>query len=77
MENKSYSNCPLSRVAILFTKLVNNPRWGVERIFSSIKSLFGSGKIRYKGLARVHAQHLMDAIEHNSYRTLGIIMRCL
>ncbi|XOD66909.1 MAG: transposase [Flavobacteriales bacterium Tduv] len=35
-------------------------RWVVERTFGSIKRWFRSGKARYKGLARVHAQHLMD-----------------
>ncbi|XOD66703.1 MAG: hypothetical protein ACMUEL_01255 [Flavobacteriales bacterium Tduv] len=30
----------------------------------------------YKGLARVHAQHIMEAMVHNLYRAFGIIMRC-
>ncbi|XOD67749.1 MAG: hypothetical protein ACMUEL_07515 [Flavobacteriales bacterium Tduv] len=33
-------------------------------------------KAGYKGLARLHAQHLMEAMADNSYRTPGIIMRC-
>ncbi|XOD68248.1 MAG: hypothetical protein ACMUEL_07130 [Flavobacteriales bacterium Tduv] len=40
-----------------------------------MKRWFGSDKARYKGLVRVHAQHLMEVMEHNLYRTLGIIMR--
>ncbi|XOD68009.1 MAG: transposase [Flavobacteriales bacterium Tduv] len=39
---------------------MNKTRWVVERSFSSIKRSFGSGKTRYKGLACVHRQHLMD-----------------
>ncbi|XOD67722.1 MAG: hypothetical protein ACMUEL_07330 [Flavobacteriales bacterium Tduv] len=31
-------------------------------------------RLVYKGLARVHAQHLMEAMSHNLYRSLGIIM---
>ncbi|XOD67043.1 MAG: hypothetical protein ACMUEL_03265 [Flavobacteriales bacterium Tduv] len=31
-------------------------------------------RILYKGLARVHAQHLMEAMEHNLYYSLGIII---
>ncbi|XOD67416.1 MAG: transposase [Flavobacteriales bacterium Tduv] len=50
--------------------------WVVERIFGSINRRFGSGKDRYKGLARVHAQHLMEAMAHNLYRSRGIIMSC-
>ncbi|XOD67108.1 MAG: hypothetical protein ACMUEL_03640 [Flavobacteriales bacterium Tduv] len=34
-------------------------RWVVERTFGSIKCWPGSSKDSYKGLARVHAQHLM------------------
>ncbi|XOD68196.1 MAG: transposase [Flavobacteriales bacterium Tduv] len=56
-------------IAILFTKLVSKTRWVVERTFGSIKRWFGSGKDRYKVLARVHAQHLMEAITHNLYRS--------
>ncbi|XOD68213.1 MAG: transposase [Flavobacteriales bacterium Tduv] len=41
---------------MLFNKLVNKTRWVVERTFGSIKRWFGSGKTRYKGLARVACQ---------------------
>ncbi|XOD67910.1 MAG: hypothetical protein ACMUEL_08470 [Flavobacteriales bacterium Tduv] len=36
--------------------------------------MVGSGKPCYKGLARVHTQHLMEDITHNLYRFPGIIM---
>ncbi|XOD67333.1 MAG: hypothetical protein ACMUEL_05045 [Flavobacteriales bacterium Tduv] len=35
---------------------------GSRRSFDSIKRCFVSGKARYKGLDRVHTQHLMDAM---------------
>ncbi|XOD68270.1 MAG: transposase [Flavobacteriales bacterium Tduv] len=54
MQKKAYGISPLSRVAILFNKLVSKTRWVVERTFSSIKCWFGVGISRYKGLARVH-----------------------
>ncbi|XOD68043.1 MAG: transposase [Flavobacteriales bacterium Tduv] len=38
---------------------MSKKRWVVERTFGSIKRWFGSGKACYKGLARLHAQHLM------------------
>ncbi|XOD67449.1 MAG: transposase [Flavobacteriales bacterium Tduv] len=50
---------------------------GSERFFGSIKRWLGSRKARYKGLARVHAQRIMESIAHNLYRSLVIIMRCL
>ncbi|XOD67246.1 MAG: transposase [Flavobacteriales bacterium Tduv] len=54
---------------------MSKTRWVVERTFGSIKRWFGSGKDRYKGLARVHAHHLMEAMAHNLYRLPGFIMR--
>ncbi|XOD66812.1 MAG: transposase [Flavobacteriales bacterium Tduv] len=55
---------------------MNKNRWVVERTFGSIKPCFRSGKDRYKGLAHVHAQPLMDTMSHNLYRAPGIIVRC-
>ncbi|XOD67581.1 MAG: transposase [Flavobacteriales bacterium Tduv] len=55
---------------------MSTPRWIVERTFRSIKSWFISGKVAYKGLVHVHAQHLMEDMVHNLYRSLGIIIRC-
>ncbi|XOD67755.1 MAG: transposase [Flavobacteriales bacterium Tduv] len=55
---------------------MSKPRWVIKRTFSNIRRWFGSGKDRYKGLARVHAQRLMDAIVYNLYRAPGIIIRC-
>ncbi|XOD68252.1 MAG: hypothetical protein ACMUEL_07310 [Flavobacteriales bacterium Tduv] len=42
-----------------------------------MKRWFESGKARYKGLARLHVQHLMEAMAHNLYRSPGIIIRSL
>ncbi|XOD67294.1 MAG: hypothetical protein ACMUEL_04835 [Flavobacteriales bacterium Tduv] len=55
---------------------MNKTRWVVERTYSNIKCWFGSGKARFKRLARVYAQHFMEDMEHNLYRLSGIIMRC-
>ncbi|XOD67951.1 MAG: hypothetical protein ACMUEL_08730 [Flavobacteriales bacterium Tduv] len=41
---------------------MSNPRWVIDGTFGSIKRCFGSVKIPYKGLARVHIQHLMEAM---------------
>ncbi|XOD66786.1 MAG: hypothetical protein ACMUEL_01745 [Flavobacteriales bacterium Tduv] len=55
---------------------MSKTRWVVECTFSSIHPWFVPGKACYKGLDRVHAQHLMEAMEHNLYPSSGIIMRC-
>ncbi|XOD67840.1 MAG: hypothetical protein ACMUEL_08070 [Flavobacteriales bacterium Tduv] len=49
---------------------------GSRTYFWQKKRWFGSGKDRYKGLARVHDQLLMKDMAHNLYRSLGIIMHC-
>ncbi|XOD67646.1 MAG: transposase [Flavobacteriales bacterium Tduv] len=41
IQKKNYKNRSLSRIAILFNKLVSKYRWVVERIFGSIKRWFG------------------------------------
>ncbi|XOD66654.1 MAG: hypothetical protein ACMUEL_00985 [Flavobacteriales bacterium Tduv] len=50
--------------------------WVVECNFVSIKRWFRSGKAVTNGLARVHAQHLMQAMAHNLYSSPGIIISC-
>ncbi|XOD67585.1 MAG: hypothetical protein ACMUEL_06550 [Flavobacteriales bacterium Tduv] len=56
---------------------MSKPQWIRERTFCSIKGWFGSGKARYKKLARVHVQHLIDTRGRNLYRSPGWGMRCL
>ena len=34
----------------------------------------GGGTARYVGLAKTHAQHIMEAVAYNLYRTPGIIV---
>ncbi|XOD67995.1 MAG: hypothetical protein ACMUEL_08980 [Flavobacteriales bacterium Tduv] len=49
---------------------------GSRTYFWQYKRSFGSGKDRYKGLARVYARHFMKAMAHNLYCSPGIIMSC-
>lgn len=46
----------------------------VERTFSSIKRWFQNIKARYRGLAKTHTQHIMEATAYNLYRSPGIVM---
>ena len=46
----------------------------VERTFGSIHRWFRSGVARYVGLAKTHAQHMMEAMAYNLYRAPGIIV---
>lgn len=49
-------------------------RYAVERTYGSMHRWFGAGVARYVGLAKTHAQHIMEAIAYNLYRTPGIIV---
>ena len=49
-------------------------RYRVERTFGPIHRWFGGGTARYVGLAKTHAQHIMEAVAYNLYRTPGIIV---
>lgn len=59
-----------------FNRLVGKVRYKVERTFGSINRWFNSRQARYRGLAKMHTQHLMEAIAYNLYRTPGIIASC-
>lgn len=52
---------------------VNKVRYKAERTFSSMHRWFGASVAKYVGLAKTHAQHIMEAIAYNLYRTPGII----
>ena len=56
-----------------FNKLVGRLRYKVERGFGSIKRWFGGGTARYRGIAKMHSQNLLEALCHNLYRSPGII----
>jgi len=55
-------------------KAISKVRYKVERTFGSMHRWFGAGVARYVGLAKTHAQHIMEAIAYNLYRTPGIIV---
>jgi IS5 family transposase len=71
---KAVKNKPLTERESVYNKLISKIRYRVERTFGSIKRWFGGGTARYVGLAKMHSQHLMEAIAHNLYRSPGIIM---
>ncbi len=58
----------------LRNKLIGKTRFKVERTFGSIKRWFNSTHARYKGLAKMHTQNIMEAIAYNLYRSPGIIV---
>ena len=65
---------PLKESEKRFNKLVGKVRYKVERSFGSIKRWFGGGVARYRGMAKMHSQNLLEAMCHNLYRSPGIIL---
>ena len=53
---------------------ISKIRYRIERTFGSIHRWFLGGVARYVGLAKTHAQHMMEAIAYNLYRSPGIIV---
>ena len=78
IQHKAYRNRPLTDWQKRFNKLISQLRYVVERTFGGMKRWFGAGRARYKGLAKVHGQHVLEAIAHNLYRSPGLVMsKCI
>ena len=58
------------RINVAISKI----RYKVEHTFGSMHRWLGTGIARYVGLSKTHAQHIMESIAYNLYRTPGIIV---
>lgn len=72
--HKAQKNRKLTERETAVNKAISKLRYAVERTFGSMRRWFGAGTARYVGLAKTHAQHIMEAIAYNLYRALGIIV---
>lgn len=72
--HKAYRNRLLTQAQKRFNKLISSCRWVVERTFGSIRRWFLAGTARYKGIAKMHTQHVMESIAHNLKRSPGILV---
>jgi IS5 family transposase len=73
IQHKAYRNKPLTEWEKKFNKVISRSRYVVERTFGSMKRWFGAGRARYKGLNKVHSQHVLEAISYNLYRAPGLV----
>lgn len=76
IQKKAVRGKALTEREKLFNKLISKVRYKVERTFGSIRRWFSSTQARYRGMAKTHTQHLMEAMAFNLYRAPGIIMSC-
>lgn len=72
--HKAQKNRKLTERENAVNKAVSKVRYAVERTYGSMHRWFGAGIARYVGLAKTHAQHIMEAIAYNLYRTPGVIV---
>ncbi len=70
--HKAVRGKKLSSRQISFNSAVSKLRYKVERTFGSMKRWAGAGIARYKGIAKTHTQHLLEAMAHNLYRMPGL-----
>ena len=70
---KAKKNIPLTSWEKKFNKLIGQTRFKVERTFGGIKRWFLGGTARYRGIAKMHTQNIMEAVCYNLYRTPRII----
>lgn len=71
--SKAKKGKPLTERQKLRNKLIGKTRFKVERTFGSIKRWFNSTHARYRGIAKMHTQNLMEAVAYNLYRSPGRI----
>ncbi|PDP41835.1 transposase [Porphyromonas gingivalis] len=73
--NKQLSRHHISvREGVLVDASLVEIRSTIERTFGSIRRWFHGGRCRYRGLAKIHTQNILESIAFNLYRTPGIIM---
>ena len=66
--SKALKNKPLNELEKQINKKISQTRYKIERTFGSIKRWFKAGIARYVGKAKMHSQHLIQAICYNLYR---------
>ncbi len=56
-------------------KRISAARYAIERTFGSTHSWFGGGKARYRGLAKMHTQGVLEFMAYNMKRMLRLPIR--
>lgn len=75
IQHKAYRNKPLTKWEKLFNKLISKTRYVVERTFAGMKRWFGAGTARYRGMKKMHTQHVLEAICYNLKRSPGLVSK--
>ena len=68
IQDKAVKNKPLTQRQLQRNRLITKVRYVVERTFGSQARWFGSKFLRYRGLAKAHAWHILQAMAYNLKR---------
>lgn len=67
-QDKAVKNKPLTQRQLQRNRLITKVRYVVERTFGSQARWFGSKILRYRGKAKAHAWHILQAMAYNLKR---------
>ncbi|WP_256205463.1 transposase [Nitrosomonas cryotolerans] len=68
IQDKAVKNKPLTQRQLQRNRLITKVRYVVERTFGNQARWFGSKFLRYRGLAKVHVWHILQAMAYNLKR---------
>jgi IS5 family transposase len=68
IQDKAVKNKPLNKRQLQRNRKISQVRYVVERTFGSQERWFGSKILRYVGLAKAHAWHILQAMAYNLKR---------
>ena len=68
IQDKAVKNKPLTQRQLQRNRLITKARYVVERTFGSQARWFGSKVLRYRGLAKAHTWHILQAMAYNLKR---------
>ena len=77
IQDKAVKNKPLTQRQLQRNRKISQVRYVVERTFASQERWFGSKILRYKGLAKAHAWHSLQAMAYNLKRLPVLFVKSL
>jgi len=77
IQDKAVKNKPLTARQLQRNKLITRVRYVVERTFGSQARWFGGKILRYRGLAKAHAWHVLQAMAYNLKRLPRLFVESL
>ena len=72
-QHKAHRNRPLTHWQKAFNKLMSKTRYVAERTFGGMKRWFGAVAARYRGIEKMHTQHILEANCYNLKRAPGLV----